>query len=78
MSGQCQITFLILSVEDIFHDKNHPFVFQHDNALAHMARQTVRRLAQQHISLIQWPSQSPDLNIRTSLTSLGLYGQRDH
>ena len=36
---------------------------QHDNAPAHTARQTVARLEQQDISIIQWSSQSADLNI---------------
>ena len=46
------------SAENIFGDRNHPFVFR-----AHTARWTVAWLEQRYISTIQWPSQSPDLNI---------------
>ena len=48
---------IIDSVENIFGDRNHPFVFQHDNTPAHTACWTVIFLEQQDISTIQWPSQ---------------------
>ena len=51
------------SVENIFGDRNHPLVFQHDNAPAHTVRRTVAWLEQQGISTIQWQSQSLDLNM---------------
>ena len=54
---------LLDPVENIFGDRNHPFVFQHDNAPAHTTRRTVASLEQQDISTIQEPSQSLDLNI---------------
>ena len=63
MSEHCQKTFLILHVQYIFGDRNHPLVFQHDNAPAHMAHRTVTWLEQHDLSTIQRPSQSPDLNI---------------
>ena len=44
-------------------DRNHPFVFQHDNDLAQTVRWTVAWLEQQDISTIQWSSHSPDLNM---------------
>ena len=55
--------YILDSVENIFGDRNHPFVFQHGNAPAHTARRTVAWLEQQDISTIQWPSQSLELNI---------------
>ena len=45
-------------VENIFDNRKHPFVFQHDNAPAHTAHWTVAYLEQQDISTIQWLSQS--------------------
>ena len=54
---------LIDSVENIFGDRNHPFLFQHDNAPVHTARRTDAWLQQQDISTIQWSSQSPDLKM---------------
>ena len=50
-------------LENIFGDRNHPFVFQYDNNLAHTAHRTVAWLEQQDIFTMQWPSQSPDLNM---------------
>ena len=50
---------LIDSAENIIH----PFVFQHDNALAHKVRRTLAWLEQQDRSITQCPSQSPDLMI---------------
>ena len=54
---------LLDSVENIFGNRNHPFMFEHDNALAHTVCPTVTWLEQQDISTSQWPSQSPHLNI---------------
>ena len=53
---------IIDSVENIFGDRKHPFVFQYDNTPAHTAYWTVTFLEQQDISTIQWPSQPRDLN----------------
>ena len=36
--------------------------FQHDNARPHTARSTVDFLANQHVTVLPWPSKSPDLN----------------
>ena len=54
---------LLDCVENIFGDRNRPFLFQHANAIAHTARRTVAWLEQQDLSTIQWSSQSPDLNM---------------
>ena len=54
---------LLDSVENIFGDRNYPFVFQHDKAPVHTARRTIVWLEQQYISTIRWPVQSPELNI---------------
>ena len=51
------------SVENIFRDRNYPFVYQRDNGPVHTVRRTVTWLEQQDISTIQWLSQSPELNI---------------
>jgi hypothetical protein len=36
--------------------------FQHDNARPHTARSTVDFLANQNVTVLPWPSKSPDLN----------------
>ncbi len=37
-------------------------VFQHDNDPKHMAKATKEWLKKKHIKVLEWPSQSPDLN----------------
>ena len=37
-------------------------VFQHDNDAKHMAKATKEWLKKKHIKVLEWPSQSPDLN----------------
>jgi transposase InsO family protein len=54
---------LLDSVEQIFGDRQQPIIFQHDNATPHTARATQRWLEENDIRVIQWPAQSPDLNI---------------
>lgn len=51
------------SAEDIFQQPNPNFVFQHDNAPPHTARDTVAWLEQQNFQQMQWPANSPDMNI---------------
>ena len=54
---------LLTSVQNIFGDRNHRFIFQHDNAPAHTARITQAWLEEQDFQTIQWPAHSPDLNL---------------
>ena len=38
------------------------WVFQHDNDPKHIARATKEWLRKKHFKVLEWPSQSPDLN----------------
>ena len=38
------------------------WVFQHNNDPKHMAKATKEWLKNKHIKVLEWPSQSPDLN----------------
>ena len=58
---------LLQSMENTFGDRHTPFIFQHDNAPVHKARNVERWLDQQEIQTIQWPAQSPDLNLIDNL-----------
>ncbi len=37
-------------------------VFQHDNEPKHTAKATEEWLKKKHIKVLEWPSQSPDIN----------------
>ena len=40
------------------------WVFQHDNDAKHTTKATKEWLKKKHIKVVEWPSQSPDLNPR--------------
>jgi hypothetical protein len=40
----------------------HDFLYQQDNSSIHMSRETRQFLAEQNVSLMEWPARSPDLN----------------
>lgn len=66
------------SIANTFGDENMPFFFQHDNAPAHKARSVERWLDDNGIQTIQWPAQSPDINIIENLwDDIGKAVQRD-
>ena len=54
---------LIPSAQVIFQRRNPVFVLQQDNAPPHTARHTLNWLEQQPFQHMEWPPQSPDMNI---------------
>ena len=55
------------SIENIFGDAQQNFVFQQDNAPCHSSRYTQDWLHRQNFQNMQWPSNSPDMNIVESV-----------
>ena len=54
--------YLLQSVENIFGDREHPFVFQDDNAPPHRAHVVQDWMFEHGINRMDWPAQSPDAN----------------
>ena len=53
--------YLLPSVDKLFADDD--FVFQNDLAPAHRSYKTVKYLKEKRIDILEWPCNSPDLNI---------------
>ena len=51
---------LLLSARTLM--MGHGWVFQHENDPKHTAKATKEWLKKKHIKVLEWPSQSPDLN----------------
>ena len=50
-------------MEKLFPDGEDEFIFQHDLAPAHKAKKTKEFFEQRNIKVLEWASNSPDLNI---------------
>ena len=53
---------LLSSVENMFGHRNHPFIYQDDNAPVHRAHGAETWLEDEWTNRIQWPAQSPDVS----------------
>ena len=57
-TGPCTVKILLPSARNMGHGQ----VFQQDNKPEYTAKATQERLKKKHIQVMEWPSQSPDLN----------------
>ncbi len=60
-AGPCTVRARTLKPARAF-KMGHGCVFQHDTDPKHMAKATKEWLKKKHIKVLEWPSQSPDLN----------------
>ncbi len=64
INGQKYVDILQQSLPDVIQSfGGDPFLFQHDNAPVHSCRRTRDFLTQTGVPAIEWPPQSPDMNI---------------
>ncbi len=61
MDGPCNIRARALKPDRAL-KMGRGWIFQHDNEPKHMAKATKEWLKKKHIKVLEWPSQSPDLN----------------
>ena len=57
---QILIHHMLPSAQELF--GNHSFIFQQDNDPKHISISCTRYLRSKNINVLEWPSQSPDLN----------------
>jgi len=58
---------LLPSAQDLF-GANAPYIFQQDSALCHTAGKCIKWFQLHGVKLLQWPGNSPDLNLITDVS----------
>lgn len=58
---------LYYAVPHILHELGTDFLFQQDNCSIHVSQKMKEFFEEQNLSILQWPSKSPDLNIMESI-----------